>query len=133
MGAELPDLTGRRRNRTELKRILLEEIWGEPMEKYPQPCEFKLIIGPEVREKMNRLKILEEDICEVLKLTESSKRRAYDPQKGTWTGYRELGEITCWVEYRPAGEAFEIVNAYTHRMKIKLEEVWNGRKTEINL
>jgi hypothetical protein len=133
MDAELPSLTDRRRNRTELKRTMLKEIWGEEMEKYPEPCKFKLKIDPETREKMNRLRILEEDVCEVLKLAESSRRRTYDPQKGTWTCYRELGEITCWVEYRPAGEVFEIANVYTHSMKIKLEEVWNGRKTEIDL
>ncbi|HWQ78911.1 MAG TPA: FAD-dependent oxidoreductase [Anaerovoracaceae bacterium] len=133
LDAALPNLTERRRNRINLKRILLKEIWGEDMEKKPEPCKFRLKIGKEIQEKMNRLKLLEEDICEVLKLAETSKRRTFDPQRGTWSCYRELGQLTCWVEYRPDGEEFEIVNVYIHRMKIQLEGVWNGRKTEIDL
>ena len=131
--AALPNLTERRRNRISLKKTLLKEIWGEDMEKKSESCEYQLKIGREIQEKMNRLKLLEEDICEVLKLAEISKRRTFDPQKGTWSCYRQLGQITCWVEYRRDGEEYEIVNVYTHRMKIQLEGVWNGRKTEIDL
>lgn len=145
LDAKLPDLTRRRRNRVDLKETLLKEIWGETMEKKPEDCGLRLKISAEVREKMDRRRILEEDLCEVIRLAEASKRRTFDSQKGTYTCYRELGNITYWVEYRkesaeyqvdgvcPVGDAYEIVNAYTHRMKIKLEGVWNGRKTDIDL
>lgn len=129
----LPNVTERRRNRTELKETLLKEIWGEKMEKQPVQCSFRLIIAPEMQEKMNKLKILEEDVCNVIELGETSKRRTFDPQKDTYTCYRELGYITYWVEYRIEGDTYEVVNVYTHRMKIKLEGVWNGRKTDIDL
>lgn len=128
-----PGLSQRRRNRTELKEILLKEIWGETMEKKPEPCRFRLKIGGSVQEKMDALKILEEDVCRVIELGEDTKRRTFDPERGTYTCYRESGNITFWVEYRKDGEAYEVVNAYTHRMKIKLEGVWNGRKTEVDL
>ncbi len=129
----LPSLTQRRRNRVELKEMLLREIWGETMEKKPEQCRFRLIIGADVLDKMDELKIIEEDVCRVIELGETTRRRTFDPQKGTYTCYRESGHITFWVEYRPKGEDCEIVNVYTHRMKIKLEGVWNGRKTEIDL
>ena len=129
----LPNLTARRNHRIELKEKLLKEVWGEEMENQKPKAKFDLKIGPEVHEKMNRLKILEEDICKVLELSESSKRRTYDPQAGTFTGYRELGYITFWVEYRINGQEYEVVSVYTHRMKIKLEGVWNGRKTDADL
>ncbi len=158
LDAKLPDLTRRRRNRIDLKETLLKEVWSETMEKKPEDCSFRLKISPEVREKMDRRKILEEDLWEVIRLSGASKRRTYDSQKGTYTCYRELENITYWVEYRPIGiekrgldgidregaedqddgacpgdAVYEIVNAYTHRMKIKLEGVWNGRKTDIDL
>ena len=103
------------------------------MEKKPDKCKFNLKIGAEVLDRMDELKILEEDVCNVIELSETSKRRTFDPQNGTYTGYRELGHITYWVEYRQKEEEYEVVNVYTHRMKIKLEGVWNGRKTIIDL
>jgi hypothetical protein len=129
----LPGLSQRRRNRTDLKETLLKEIWGETMEKQPEPCRFRLVIGAEVQEKMDARKILEEDVCQAIELGEETKRRTFDPEKGTYTCYRESGNITFWAEYRKDGETYEVVNAYTHRMKIKLEGVWNGRKTEVDL
>ena len=98
------------------------------MERKPEPNKFNLIISPEVMEKMNRLRILEEDLCEVIELGEESNRRTFDPVKDTYSCYRELGQITYWVEYRKGDEGYEVVNIYTHRMKIKLEGMWNGRK-----
>lgn len=131
--SKLPNLTQRRQNRIDLKETLLKEIWGETMEKKPDKCKFNLKIEAEVLDRMDELKILEEDVCNVIELSETSKRRTFDPQNGTYTGYRELGHITYWVEYRQKEEEYEVVNVYTHRMKIKLEGVWNGRKTNIDL
>ena len=131
--AILPDLSQRRRNRVELKETLLKEIWGEKMEEKMEDCKFNLIINAEMQKKMNKQKILEEDICKVLELAETSKRRTFNPQKGTYTCYRELGYITYWLEYRLQAEKYEIINVYTHRMKIELEGVWNGRKTDSDL
>ncbi len=131
--SRLPNLTQRRQNRIELKEALLKEIWGETMAKKPEECKFNLKIGAEVLDRMDELKILEEDVCSVIELSETSKRRTFDPRNGTYTGYRESGHITYWVEYRQNEEEYEVVNVYTHRMKIKLEGVWNGRKTNIDL
>ena len=129
----LPNLTQRRRNRIDLKESLLKEIWGETMENKPEPCKYNIKFGSEILEKMDELKLLEEDVCRIVEFGETSKRRTFDPEKGTYSCYRESGHITVWVEYRITGAEYEIVNVYTHRMKIKLEGVWNGRKTEIDL
>ncbi|MDD3167851.1 MAG: FAD-dependent oxidoreductase [Eubacteriales bacterium] len=129
----LPSLSERRRNRMNLKEKLLKEIWGEEMESRPKQSRYKLKFGAEILEKMNRNKILEEDVRDVIEFCEATKRRTYDPEKNAYSGYRESGNITYWAEYRLQGEEYEILNAYTHRMKIKLEGVWNGRKTNIDL
>jgi len=130
---KLPDVTERRNNRVELKEKLLKEIWGETMTEKPEKCNYQLSITPQVKEKMNRMRIMEEDICNVLEFSAASKRRTFNPQKDTYTSYRELGYITTWLEYKLKGEQIEIVNVYTHRMKIELEGVWNGRKTDTDL
>jgi len=130
---KLPDLSQRRRNRTALKEALLKEIWNEEMSVKPDKCRYELRINTDIRRKMNRLKILEEDLCKVIEYGEKAGRRTFDPERGTYKSYRELGSITCWAEYRMAGQAYEIVNVYSHRMKIVLEAVWNGKKTDADL
>ena len=132
-GSQFPDVSERRRNRIVLKETLLKEIWGETMKEKTDVCSLKLKIGPEIWKKMNAERILEEDVCQVIELAETTKRRTFHSQTETFTCYRELGYITYWVEYRIAGDEYEVVNVYTHRMKIKLEGVWNGRKTDIDL
>ncbi len=129
----LPDVTQRRENRVRLKETLLSEIWGEKMESKPEKCKLNIVIRPEIKEKMNTLKLLKEDVCNVVEYSQKSNRRTFDPQKKTYLCYREIGHITCWVEYCQAGDAFEVVNVYSHRMKIELEAVWNGKKTEADL
>ncbi len=129
----LPDVTERRENRVRLKETLLSEIWGEEMESKPEKCKLNIIMKPEIKAKMNTLKLLEEDVCYVVEYSHQSSRRTLNSQKGTYFSYRELGHITCWVEYIQVGDVFEVVNVYTHRMKIELEAVWNGKKTNANL
>ena len=61
-------------------------------------------------------------------------------EKQTYSAYKEMGHITCWVEYRRLNPddqkeepPIEVLNVYTHRMKIKLEGVWNGIKIDTDL
>jgi hypothetical protein len=113
----------------------------------------KMLIPAELAKKLNRERILEEDVAEVLNFCERTGRRVFHPDRKTFSGYKEIGYTTYWVEYRVpqipgrdtgapeseksghAGqrahsddESYELVNAYAHRMKIELEAVWNGRK-----
>ncbi|MCB6994066.1 NAD(P)-binding protein [bacterium 210820-DFI.6.37] len=128
-----PDVTRRRVNRTVLKQRLLKEIWKEEAEMKPYETKHTLIMKDEVREKVNKQKILEEDLSAVIDYAEATGRRTLDPKTGHYKAYKEIGYITCWVEYGPLEEGYEIYNVYTHRMKIELEAVWNGRKTDTDL
>ncbi|HHX14403.1 MAG TPA: NAD(P)-binding protein [Clostridiales bacterium] len=129
----LPDLTARRRNRTQLKQNLLKEFWEEIMPEKPREYDYQLQIDPELRKKMDQQKILEDDICKVIDLAEQLDRRIYRPETDSYVCYRELGAISLWVEYRGSGDDREIINIYTHRVKIELEMVYNGRKTDFDL
>ncbi len=128
-----PDVTGRRANRVELKKRLLEEIWKEGSKMKPYESQYNLIMSEEVRKKVNKQKILEEDICVVISNAEATGRRTLVTETGHYKAYKEIGYITCWVEYTPVDDGYEIHNVYTHRMKIELEAVWNGRKTDTDM
>lgn len=132
-GHELPNLTERRQNRMTLKKTLLKEIWSEEMEEKPRESKLTILIPAEIQSKMDSQKLVSQDVEEVLEFGESAGRRAYNPEKDTYQCYKELGFITCWVEYQIKGDTYLVTNVFTHRMKIELEAVWNGKKTGHNL
>ncbi|MGI6256956.1 MAG: pyridine nucleotide-disulfide oxidoreductase/dicluster-binding protein [Anaerovoracaceae bacterium] len=132
-GRPQPDVSRRRANRVALKEELLRDIWGEEMKNKPEENKYRLILSDRVKEKINKLKVLEEDICAVIENAQRTGRRTLDPETDRYKAYKEIGHITFWVEYSPYGEeedSFEIHNVYAHRMKIQLEPVWGGKKVE---
>ncbi|HHY90309.1 MAG TPA: pyridine nucleotide-disulfide oxidoreductase, partial [Clostridiales bacterium] len=131
--ASLPTITERRKNRIALKEQLLKDIWGEKTVKKEPQIQIDLKIDPELKAKLNREWILEEEVANVIEFCERTGRKVMLAEKGTFSGYRQIGRMTYWVEYRKDGENFELVNAYSHRMKIELEAVWDGRKVDIDL
>jgi Fe-S oxidoreductase len=147
----LPTVTERRENRARLREDLLKEFWHEqPTDMKKQPKR-NLKISEELKRKISRERILEDDLAEVINFCEQSGRRTWLPESGTYSGYREIGRMTYWVEYRaletkapdtasavsgnseePRNSGYELVNAYAHRMKIELEAVWKGKKTGLD-
>jgi len=139
----LPTVTERRRYREALKKKLLEKYWGEEMneeikeamnEEGNKGAAMELVMTEELRQKISRERILEEDLKEVIDFCQRTNRRIYNQETGTYSGYRQIGHMTYWVEYIPeTEERIRLANAYSHRMKIELEAVWNGRKVEMDL
>ena len=132
---EQPGITDRRLNRVILKEKLLKEIWGEEMTVKPARDKYKLEMDTEVAAKAERLRILSEDICNVIQRAEDTGRRTKNADTGHFKAYNEIGAITLWVEYSEAPpvdgqEVRKIHNLYSHRMQIKLEAVFNGRKID---
>jgi Fe-S oxidoreductase len=124
-----PTASQRRRNRTFLKRTLLREYWPEASggEEDTMP---KFRMGRETREKLDRQHLIEEDIETVIESCEAGGRFVIDPETSHRHGYGVVGNLTHWVEYATSDEGLELINAYSHRMAIELEDVWNGRKQE---
>ena len=93
--------------------------------------KYRLEMADEVGAKADRQKILDEDICAVIEYAESTGRRTKSADTGYYKAYREIGAITLWVEYEEAPDCVRrIHNVYSHRMQIKLEAVFNGRKID---
>jgi hypothetical protein len=74
-----------------------------------------------LRKKMDSLLLLESDVAEIIKRAESGENgecRLFDPVAGNYTAHGRVGEITCWVVYRPDGAGCFVENVYCHRMRL---------------
>lgn len=127
-----PTASGRRENREYLKKILLGQFWPEQTQ--PEATmgvgttkKNALTMRDELREKISRARLIEEDLLSVIEACEASGRIVQAPESGHRFGYLEVGHLTHWVEYLPTDGGYELFNAYSHRMKIELEEVWHER------
>ena len=121
-----PTASGRWRNREYLQRMLSKEFY--PESKKTNEVKPKFFMTADVEKKLDSRKILEEDILTVINFCESRGRSVIDPATGHKFGYQIIGHMTFWAEYSVTDSGYCLFNAYTHRMKIELEEVWNGRK-----
>lgn len=114
-----PTVTQRRSNRIKLKQQVLSEFWRDEVNMEHGECRVKLHITPELRQKLNNEMILETDIEKVIEHCESSGRKIQLRESGHFTGHLQIGNMTYWAEYVPADGAFELINAYGHRMSIE--------------
>ncbi|MCJ7834081.1 heterodisulfide reductase-related iron-sulfur binding cluster [Cuneatibacter sp. NSJ-177] len=121
-----PDINERRENRRKLKRMALLE-WGEKT--IPSARLGALICSPEVRKKLGREHLIEEEAESAVLFCERTGRRLR-MENGNFSGYAMVGRMTYWVEYRPEGSGYRLENAYAHRMEIAREEIWNGKRQE---
>ena len=138
----LPTVSQRRENRIQLKEKLLKTYWyeGRLVESSEETGEeqtasgknnLTLQISPKLAEKLNRERILEEEILAVVEFCQQTGRRVQHPERESYSGYKEVGYTTYWVEYlEKEPGCCELLNVYAHHMKIELEAVWNGRKIE---
>lgn len=125
----LATVSERRENRVLLKRDLLKEFWNIETAEEKKESKRKVRISGELKRKLSRERILEEDVIEALEFCEQTGRRVYLPEEETYSGYKEIGYMTYWVEYRmPEDDCYELVNVYAHRMRIEIEAVWNGKR-----
>ncbi|ATW27896.1 pyridine nucleotide-disulfide oxidoreductase/dicluster-binding protein [Candidatus Formimonas warabiya] len=113
-----PTISEGRNNRANLKHQVLREFWKDEV-KMEERNQINVQIPPLLREKLHRELILETDIAAVIAYAESSGRKVLDPESGHFTGHLQIGQITYWAEYLPAGNGFELINAYSHRMSIE--------------
>ena len=129
-----PTWSERHHNRSVLKKKALKEFWGEDFEEMEEH-KVTLVMSDEMRSKLHKEKILVEDMENVVEFCERTKRNVYDSEAGTYTGYKEMGYITFWAQYKPTDKpgVYELINAYSHRLKIELEAVWNGKKVDLDM
>jgi hypothetical protein len=115
-----PSLTARRDNRARLRGALLREIWDEVVPEMEDET-IKLLVSPELSAKLDALLILQTDLVATIAHIEATGERIRDPRKGCLIGHHKQGSVTYWVEYEQDGDAYRILNAYSHRLSIEGE------------
>ena len=113
-----PGWSERQENRARLKQRLLKEIWGEDFGIMEEHKNIKLIIPPAIEQRLDERRILHDDLQKVIHQAEKTGDRFRHPETGVYKACFKPFKATFWVEYTPVGDAFEIHNAYAHRMEI---------------
>ena len=112
-----PGFSQRQENRARLKTRLLREVWGE-QESAMEPS-VALHISDEVKKLMERRMILTEDVRLTIAFAEKDGDKIDNPETGRSLASHRSGCVTYWVEYSVADSAFEVHNAYSHRMEVR--------------
>ena len=113
-----PTVTQRRKNRMELKSKLLEEFHRSENH-IAKEEKLHVIINDNLKQKLNKNLILEDEVIDVIIYCETSGNKVLNLKSQTYCGYKKIGYVTYWVEYRNSNESIELINAYTHRITIK--------------
>jgi Fe-S oxidoreductase len=113
-----PTFSERRANRRRLAVGMLAELWGETMPEPPEYTRLKARIPPEVAAKMERERILVEDVQRVIHEAERGGDKLVLPAAGRFIAHYRPSLVTYWVEYGIEGDEYVVCNAYSHRMQI---------------
>lgn len=116
-----PGWSRRRENRAWLKRHLLDTVWKDTSQEATAHRRPALSISPEVQARLDRRRILHEDIQATIAHAEDNSIRLRHPVTGYFRASFRPRYVTFWVEYAPIanGNGFEVFNAYCHRMEVK--------------
>ena len=112
-----PGISEKRRNRLELKRSLLREIWGE-CETMENP-EFKLDITDEARALMEERMVLDTDVARVMQRYRESGEAVLENDTGLLVTRARLGNVTFWVKFTEDAAGYTVRRVYSHRMTIE--------------
>lgn len=114
---QLPTVTLRRENRLTLKNIMIEKHGGTRPDL--EETDVKLIISDSLKLKLDKNRLLENEVGEVVKYIEKTGNKLLNPENGAFVGHAHIGSMTCWVEYRNIDGCCELFNAYSHRMSLE--------------
>ena len=112
-----PGISEKRRNRLELKRRMLREIWMEDdaMEK----LDFKLEFTDEARALMEARMVLDTDVVRVMRAYRESGDAVVENDTGLIVTRARLGNVTFWVKFTEDADGYTVHRVYSHRMTIE--------------
>ncbi len=108
----------RQQNREQLRARLLKMLWKEEPTPMDAPHRaIRLLIAPDVAQRIEKRRILEEDIQKTILHAETTAQKLVRPDNGHVLASFRPHNAFFWVEYLSTDEGFVILNAYTHRME----------------
>ncbi len=112
-----PGISEKRRNRLELRRRLLRELWGE--DEMQKPLDFRLDITDEARALMEERMILDTDVLSVMRHYRESGEAVLENDTGLLVTRHRIGNVTFWCKFTEDESGYTVVRAYSHRMTIE--------------
>lgn len=111
-----PDYSQRHENRIRVKQKMLKVLSGKDQFEVESYENYPLVLTPEMRTRIESRLILVEDIQKVIEHAETSGERFINQDNGHSLAYFKPNLITYWVEYTRANDAYQVQDAYSHRM-----------------
>jgi len=104
-----------------IKTKLMKDKWGKDFIPSSNPWDgISLNIPAELQKSLDQRLISESDIKETIWRSNSGGEKFTD-NSGVVLCYMVTDVLTYWVEYKMLGDTYEISDAYTHRMKFRVE------------
>jgi glutamate synthase (NADPH/NADH) small chain len=116
-----PDYSQRHENRARARQAVVKLLSGKDEMKVENYEKIQLVIKEEMRTRLEDRLILVEDIQKVIEHAEASGECFINQETGHSLAYFKPNLITYWVEYSKAGDAYEVHDAYSHRMDFEGE------------
>lgn len=108
-----PTWSLRQDNRLMIKEKLLKNNWGKDIMEKEQ---LNLEINPELEALLNDRMIVRRNINDAIVNGEATNEKFCDAKTGYITTAYKPKNVTFWVVYKPKGNGYEVINAYSHRM-----------------
>jgi len=108
----------RRENRALVKENILRGLGENGVVVSSEHEDIKVVMTTEVFRKIDRRRILKNDIRKVIHYAEKTGKKLRNKETGHFLAYYQPENVTFWVEYSVDGVDFRVHNAYCHRMKI---------------
>lgn len=108
----------RQENRVRLKERLQRDVWKEESLQMEPHEEIVLQMDAEVRDRLDRRRILDDDVKRVIYHAQTSGSRLFHPETGRYKASFKRYKTTFWIEYTPLSDGYQIHNAYAHRMEV---------------
>lgn len=120
-GADLPPVSwsDQRENRAALVRNLRKSLWKEEDVMEEEEESLSLVTDEGTGKMLESRRILAGTVRQVIRHGEASGRKIARPD-GAFIACLKPAAVTYWVVYRPLENgAFEVLNAWSHRMEVK--------------
>lgn len=113
-----PGWSRRRENRARLKDRFKKHLWDEKPLQKEEYEKISIRVSPQVREILEKRRILDEDIRKVIFHAQQSGKTFFNEDTGHYKASFKPHNVTFWVEYSMDEITFDIHNAYSHRMEV---------------
>lgn len=111
-----PGWSERQEARAALKSRLLRNVWGR--DDGPRPAPLELLMTPEVRALLEERRILAADLRQTIIEAVTAGRILRDGDADRLLASHRPRRVTFWAEFRPEGEGYRVLNAWSHRMTV---------------